>query len=325
MTRRASLLCSFAATFAVVVACGDAELASGVDEPLAVHGAQFVRGELPGLAPDTQANPRPTAATPGSLALRPRLAGVPFSGWASADALSIAARLGDVGDGYWVLPTGPLDPAVPGSRTWRFVADFHEVPPGRHELLVSAFDEAGRVGSRVSTSLCIGRLVPDNGNACDPKKAPPELVVSLAWDRAADLDLVVVTPANDLISSRSPALGLAEGERIDRNQPASTKPGSGYLDLDSNRGCAVDGRHVENVVFPERPSPGSYLVYVNLHDACHQAVTSYSVEHWARSVVDQAARTYEPLLVSRTAGRLAAVQARADSHLGTFVTEIVVP
>lgn len=309
----------------VVLACGDVAVVPGVSEPFAVQGGQFLRGELPGAPALPEISPRPTAATPGSLALRPRLLGVPFSGWATADAVSVAARIAGQGDGYWVLPTGPLDPAVPGSRVWRLLADLHEIPPGRHDLVMSALDDAGRAGSIVTTSLCIGRIVPDNGNVCDPRVAPPELVVSLTWDRPSDLDILVVTPDNTIVSSKRTAVGLAEDGRVDRNRPANTAAGVGYLDLDSNRGCALDGRQVENIVFPEKPAPGSYLVYVSLADPCHERVTSYVVSEWARSVVDQAQKTFEPLLVRSTAGRLTDVQASPPEALGTFVMELVVP
>ncbi len=309
--------------------CSATRITPGLEEPFAVEGGQFLEGVLPGAPPDQPpAAPRATAITTEVTQLRPGLSEVPFFGWATLDAVSVAARIEGQGSGYWVVPAGPPDPQVQGEpvRSWRFVAALHEsLLPGRHRMLVAALDDAGRAGTQLESTLCIHRKVPDNGNACDPKKAPPELVVSLAWDRPADLDLIVVTPDSQTISSGVPSKGLAAEQKIDRSSPEQNPPGAGYLDFDSNRGCARDGRQLENVVFQERPPPGSYLVYVNLHDACGEASVRYAVSRWSRTVTDAQAGTFTVTESDRKSGTLQAVQVDRGAGFGTFVTEIFVP
>jgi hypothetical protein len=312
-----------------VPGCGDKTLTEGLEEPIAVHDAQFIEGKLPGLPADQQLYaPRPTAATTEVTSLRPSLAGVTFFGWATLDAVSLSAQIEGQGSGYWVVPAGAPDPSVQGEpvRVWRFVADLHDsLLPGRHRLLVAATDAAGRTGSQVASTLCINRPVPDNGNACDPKRPPPEFVISLAWDSPADLDLLVVTPSGEIVASRSPAKGLTADQRIDRNALEKNLPGSGFLDLDSNENCHIDGRQRENVVFQDRPAPGSYLVYVNLHDACHEKAVRYAVSRHSRTLGEAGAGTFSVIETDRTNGTLAAIQANGSTRLGTFVTELIVP
>jgi hypothetical protein len=325
--KRAFLVVGLCVTAAA--ACGDQTITEGLEEPLAVHGGQFIGGALPGSPPDGAAvPPRPTAATTEVTYLTPREEGVPFFGWATLDAVAVAARIENQGDGYWVVPTGPPDPAVQGEpvRVWRFLADFHEsLAPGRHRVLVAAVDAEGRAGSQVATSICINRLVPDNGNVCDPKKVPPDTVISLAWDRPVDLDLVVVTPDSRTIAAKSATVNLPADQKINRIATDKNIPSVGYLDRDSNAGCVRDGRQIENVVFPEKPATGSYLVYVNLHDACNEAGVRYTVTRWARAGVEGRPDEFSVYESERKSGSLVALQANGSSRLGTFVTEIFVP
>jgi hypothetical protein len=313
----------------LVVACDGTRVTAGLEEPFAIEGGQFHEGELPGTPPGPPpAPPRATAVTTEVTQLRPGLAGVPFFGWATLDAVAVATRIEGLGTGYWVVPTGPPDPQVQGEpvRTWRFVADLHQsLLPGRHRMLVAALDGDGRAGTQVESALCVQRRVPDNGNACDPTKAPPSLVISLAWDRPADLDLIVVTPDSQMISSRSPSKGLAADQRINRSAPEQNAPGVGYLDFDSNNGCSNDGRQLENVVFQEQPAPGSYLVYVNLHDSCREPSVRYVVSRWSRAGVEGQPTAFTVTESERKSGTLQAVQANGGTRLGTFVAEIFVP
>lgn len=311
----------------VLPSCGDATVTRGLEEPMAIHDAQFVEGPLPGLPPDQAlAAPRATAATTEKTDLRPNLSDVPFSGWATLDAVAMAAQIEGQGKGHWVIPAGPPDPAVQGDpvRVWRFVADFHEsLQPGLHRLLVAATDGAGKTGSQLASSLCIHRLVPDNGNVCDATKVPPAFVVSLSWDRPVDLDLLVVAPNNDIISAKSTATGLAADQTINRSVLDKNAPGVGYLDRDSNEGCRLDGRQLENVVFQERPAPGSYLVYANLHDACGEKSVRYTATRHSRIAGPQPG-TFSVAETDRTYGVLTADEANGSTRLGTFVTELLV-
>jgi len=315
--------------FVLLASFGDERITEGLEEPFAVQDAQFIEGELPGLPPDRETvAPRPTAATTELTYLRPGLADVEFFGWATLDAVAVAARLEGQGTGYWVVPTGPPDPTVQGEpvRVWRFNADLHDaLPPGRHRILVAATNAAGGAGNQVATSLCVNRPVPDNGNACDPRKAPPELAITLTWDRPVDLDLAVVTPDGTIVAARTPTKGLGADQKIVRNAAEATPPGVGYLDADSNADCHVDGRQRETVVFQNQPAPGTYLVYANLHSPCGQSSVRYTVSRHTRAALDPAAGTFTVAESDTRSGTLLAVQANGGTRLGTFVAELPVP
>lgn len=311
----------------VASSCGDAIVTQGLEEPFAVQGGQLVEGPLPGLPPEQPPSPpRPTAATVEATSLRPGLRNVAVFGWATLDAVSVAAQIEGQGRGHWVIPTGPPDPTVQGEpvRSWRFVADLHaSLAPGRHRLLVAATDAGGKTGSQVANTLCVNRPVPDNGNACDPARPPPELVVSLTWDRPVDLDLVVVTPTSEIIGAKNPSRGLAADQKINRNALEKNAEGVGYLDRDANASCHDDGRPIESVVFPNKPAKGSYLVYVNLHDACAERSVHYTVARHTRGAGPQPG-TFTVVETDRKNGTLVGLQANGSTGLGTFVTELFV-
>jgi len=307
----------------VLGGCTDREQIDGVDQPLAIRGAQFVKGELPGSAPlpvDSAATPvEPTTTSPlADLAfITPRLSNVRFSGLATAGAVAVAVRFEDLGDGYWLVPTGLPDPQAGGRVGWSFVADFGaSLPPGRHSLAVVAIDQNGNAGTQTAADLCARSLIPDNGNACYPNIAPPALVVSLAWDTAVDLDLKITTPQGTVIESKRPASGTvsANGE-VDYSQP-----GSGKLDIDSNRDCVIDGRQRENVSFEQLPSPGTYAVYANLSRSCGQESVSYFATYYLRTNTGEG--TFGTSEHDIGAGTLIDIQANGDTQLGTFVGEL---
>ncbi len=304
--------------------CSDRIYTTGLEEPLSVHDAQFVEGELPGTAPPKPGQdvkkPDATAPTADTLYLRPGLANVRFAGLVSDRALSVAVALKGQGTGYWLFPAGAPDPSQTGYLDYDFVADFHEsLPAGRHEFLVAAIDADGNSGSQASTSLCINSLVPDYGNACDPTIQPPDLVVSLRWDTPADLDLVVVTPSGKVVSPQNPT--TAEPDASGHLEPNA--PGVGNLDLDSNRDCKVDARQLENLVFHTVPKRATYHVYANLNRACDQASVTYELSYHLR-VPGKEAGTFAVQSSVKAAGTLVADQANAGTAVGTFVTDLVI-
>lgn len=325
---RAPLLWAGVWALSVTTGCADRLLTRGLEEPLSVQDAQFVEGELPGLPPLTgdqvdqgvaPVRPNSLAATADTARLRPHLGGVVFSGYVSDDAVALALRIEGHGSGHWVFPAGAIDPSVPGSLTWRRSVDFHEIPPGRHRLLVAAIDDQGRSGTQVSSNLCIHSPIYDNGNACDPRRAPPAVVISLTWDRPVDLDLLVTTPSGDVIDAKDPAAGPSgppPQQRLER-----TAPGAGYLDLDANRGCVLDGAQRENVIF-EAPLPGRYRVYTNLHDACGEPSARYELTVNTRAPGREEG-TFEVIQSKRLVGNVIELQANGGDGLGTYVTEFV--
>jgi hypothetical protein len=87
-----------------------------------------------------------------------------------------------------------------------------------------------------------------------------DVQVTVVWDAPSDVDLHVVEPS---------------GEEIFYGHSGSAT--GGQLDVDSNAGCTIDGRQVENVRWPGRAPGGSYTVRVDYWDACDVAQTNYHV------------------------------------------------
>lgn len=300
--------------------CSGTDSRSGIEEPLLVHGAQFVEGALPGIPVDSsheaEGLPTVSSATSEVAALRERLAGVSFFGQASKDATSIGVRFENSGTGFFVLPTGAVDAQDRDVLTWSFLADFQQsLAPGRHNLLTVAFNQEGHAGRQASTSLCVRSLRPDNGNACFPSIAPPALVLSLEWDTPVDLDLIVVAPSGAVLSAKSPTTAVPD----DSGQIDPSSSGSGYLVYDGNVDCRIDGRQREDVVFEERPESGAYLVYVNLSRHCSQGDVTYLVSRHAMVTVDD--DTFSVDSRDLGAGALSAEQANGGASLGTFVAQ----
>lgn len=307
---------------ACLLGCEDRELVEGLDQPLRVHGAQFVREALPGTPATSGGSERPREPTTTSALtevafLRERSSSIRFSGLATSGAVAIAVRFAQLGDGYWLVPTGAPDPQADNRASWSFVADLGtSLPAGRHTLLVVAIDEDGRAGTQASSNLCIRSAIPDNGNACAAAIEPPALVISLGWDTPVDLDLKVRTPDGTIIDAKRPSSGpVDEQGAID-----SASPGAGNLELDSNRDCAIDGRQRESVVFQSLPAAGTYTIYANLQRACGQEAVSYvATYHVATRVGDGKFSTRFEYI---GAGALVAEQANADTQIGTFVGEV---
>ena len=91
--------------------------------------------------------------------------------------------------------------------------------------------------------------------------AAADVQVTLTWDVDSDLDLHVVEPS---------------GERI--NYLNTTSRTGGALDIDSNAGCNIDGKRVENIRWPPGAAPvGHYTVEVNEFNSCETSRSSYTV------------------------------------------------
>ena len=305
-------------------ACGDRDLTLGLEEPIRIHDAQFVEEELPGSRPLTSAEVNdgkerrsPSPSSPGTAVsyLRERLAGTTYRGFASGSTVALGVRVEDLGTGYWLFPAGAKDPSQNDAITWSFTVDFNEsLPAGKHKLLIAAIDEDGKSGTQEAADICVNSLVPDNGNACDASISPPSLVIGARWDNLADLDLLVVTPNGDIVSSKDPSTGLSDPKA----QPDPFAPGVGIIDLDSNKDCSADGRNQENLVFQNAPPSGHYLVYVNLHRACAEASVHSEVALHNRKTEQY---SYSVRVQPRGERDLIAAQANGSTAIGTFVTE----
>ena len=302
--------------------CSGEPLTRGLTEPLRVDNAQFEEGALPGIASDAPAAQAESAAKLANLVSFSALTIVPpgavdraISGTATPNAVSVGFRFEDIGTGYWVLPTTTSDVFSENELAWGGLASYARQPaPGKHRLLAVAMDAKGRAGVQSSLDVCLLPEVPDNGNACDPKKDPPKLVISLAWNSPVDLDLRVVTPGGKIVDAKHPTTALADEDgKVD-----PSVEGTGRLLIDSNAGCQIDGQQRENLVFQARPAAGKYLVYANLFEACDQPSVEFTLTEHSSIPSDDHFSQLETL---RKSGGLQAIHANGGAALGTFITQ----
>lgn len=236
-----------AALCALLAGCDEGVLPQkGAREPIQVEGAMFFEGPLP----ESGDGPAITVPNVQSPLLFAGQAGKQIGGDAGKGATAILTRFLDIGSGYWSFPVGTPDPMADGALTWSATCDFSfAIPPGQHPLAFVAVDEGSAVGPVYSVDLTVQEPVPAG-----------KVVLSLTWDSRADLDLHVQTP---------------DGREIDPKHPSSAKPGTkgmspgaGALDRDSNASCVQDNLRREDVVFADAPLPGTYLVRVDMFQAC---------------------------------------------------------
>jgi hypothetical protein len=299
----------------VAAGCGGEPSLIGLEEPIRVTGATFHEGELPGRPPGSgAAGPRPTVLESVNNVLRPGQGGKTVSGRTTADASAVALRLEGLGTGFWTLPVGAPDPQANGELTFSVAYDVApDAKPGPGRLLFAAVDEAGRSGEQAALDVCIAAPIPDNLNACDPKRKPPAAVLSLAWDTGADVDLVLVTPAGKIVDAKHPSTAASDGTSV---KPDAEK--DGILDRDANAACAGDRTRRENVVWKSKPAPGTYLVYANLWSACGEAGARFVLSlYLAEPAGNGNERLVEKLSVP---GRLIAEDANGGSGPGLYVT-----
>lgn len=240
----------------------------GLDEPIRVRNGQFIFGALP---VGTAATPTITNVTVTSPTVLPEQAGKAINGRASGDASAIAMRFDDVGDGYWVVPMGPLDNQFPGELTWQAIGDYGPSAashPGHHTLRFVPIDQNGVAGPPATIDLCFQPQIPDDNATCDPSATPPAAVLTLAWDDDADVDLVVVGPGGVVIDPKHPLTIPEDAGVVD--------PTAGKFDRDSLAGCVADGRRQEDLIWQNAPAAGTtFDVYASLFDACGQAPPNF--------------------------------------------------
>ncbi|MDX2020802.1 MAG: hypothetical protein SF187_11220 [Deltaproteobacteria bacterium] len=272
----------FVVTVLGFAACGGVESGSGLDQPLVLHPASpklpvpvFKEGPLPGTPPKavvSDAEPlRITGFEDTSGLGFVGESGRSLAGRASPDAVAVALTLANQGTGYWLLPVAGPDPTSNNELTWKVLLDVTDVAiAGPGKIRVVAIGADGSAGTQTDASFCVGSAVPDNLNSCNPSVAPPAAVISLNWDTAADLDLVVITPTGQVVSPKSPNTA---GKGASAEQIAA----GGVLDLDAQAGCRFFGRRRENLVFQKPPQPGLYNFYVNVFDGCRASQAHYGL------------------------------------------------
>lgn len=313
--RRIALFFSLFALLALAFPACDESVpqSSGLREPVRVRGAQFFEGPLPGSAPDSSGpGPKVTAVTLSSRIVLPGQAGKAIDGRVTSDATSVAVRFTDIGSGYWVFVLGSPDVQFPGENDWHgdfdYDSDFAASSPGFHPMRFVGIDANGNAGEQNEVSLCLQPKVPDNDHTCDPTIAPPDAVISLAWDSDVDLDLRVVTPSGDVIDGKHPATMLDDAGAV--------TPTAGLIDRDSLAGCVKDGRRQEDLVWQKLPAGSTYDVYANLFDACGKPAVDFVVTVY-EAEGDGANRN---LVATQTAkGHLIAQDANGGAGLGQYL------
>jgi len=312
-------------SLAALAGCAAGSDPIGASEPFRIRGAQFIPGSLPGKAPQSETS----SSTPATVNTRRPVVtalmspnnviyqgegGKKLSGEATPASRSIGIALHGIGSGYWVLPTGGVNPQT-DNLIWSVAADFDRgIAAGKREVRVVAFDDHDVAGQQVALTICVDTKVPDNLHACDPKRPLPQAVISLSWDANVDLDLQVHTPDDELLDSKHRATAMPDDMG---NLPDDV----GIIDRDSNAGCVIDGIRTENLVWSKVMPQGRYAIYANLYDACHLPAVRFRAEVYGLVTDDNGDDKLERFYAN--GGELLDLSANGGSARGLFVTEFV--
>ncbi len=242
----------------------------GYDQTLHVVGAQF----RPGPFPEPSGGPQTTSlVTPHRTIevgqLRERVRAV-----LGADAHAAIVGMAGI-DGTWIVVAGPPEIDTPGLPSASAVFGLSAAAlPGPFTLQVAASDGDGHIGVPATLELEAIAATPPDG----------DLVVSLSWLGAADLDLHVVDGASGEAWSDHPTTYKPTGPGL----PDPTGYlSSGLLDRDKNASCRRDNSDGEHVIWKPRSGPlgpvspvipsGTYIVRVDTRSLCGDASASWCV------------------------------------------------
>jgi hypothetical protein len=232
----------------------------GLDALLRVSSAQFVPGAPP---PSVDGGPQVNTINSANNSVHTGQVGKKLDGTVDLSAATMALYLkGDVG--YWIVPADVADVTTTGQRLWSATVSFSPlIPPGAQTLIVEGVDQNKQFGPPETLDLRVQGNIPSG-----------DLVVSLAWDTEADLDLHVVDPSGVEIWSHKPT----DYKPTTPPLPAAEIAEYGHLDFDSNASCAIDGRRQENVVWGNKLQTGHYIVRVDTTSLCGQPGARWTVD-----------------------------------------------
>jgi len=244
---------------AALAGCSGVANDSAADALMKLGNAQFYRGAPPAASDGpavTQLSPAPNIIRRGPNGS--------VGGTVPRETTAVAVWLdGDIG--YWIVTPGSLDPMELGQLTFGASATYaRNLPAGTYTLRAAAADARGHFGAPSDFAL-----------KTEDMPVAGTLVVSLAWDTEADLDLHLVTPdgtevwANKINSAPGPVPGQP-------TDPNGWKSG-GILDYDSNGSCVIDGRRVENVYWTVAPPSGHYIARVDTFAMCGEPIANWRV------------------------------------------------
>jgi hypothetical protein len=256
-----------------LVGCGDtASSQLGLSDLLQVLGGQY----RPGPFPEDHGGPTAIVLNTTHAMIpidqtREKLSGL-------LDPTARSAIFGMQGvDGAWIVPAGPPESLSVNTTASATIGLTDAMPTGPFTLELAAGNADGITGSAVLQQVIAIEAAPPAG----------QLVVTLEWQGAADLDLHVVDPLG----------GEAWSDKPD-TRPAP-KPGTvvsptdfllgGVLDHDGNGGCRRDGEPAEHVIWhltdsmdpniPGNPLPpppsGEYIVRVDARSMCGDPVAMW--------------------------------------------------
>jgi hypothetical protein len=287
----------------LAVGCDSTDFTAGLEEPFIAQAAAFKEGELP----VAMAGPEITTFTSGPSLVNPGARGVSIGGNVSETAYAVGIRFADTGSGYWLRPTGALDPITPGARTWQMAVDISvDAEPGTHQLEVVAFDSEGKPGPKRTLPICVASPIPDNQNACLKTAVPPLLVASLSWNTDADVDLTVIAPDGTTLNRGKRSLS-ANGKVIAR------------LDADGVAGCVTDKKPIENFVWNETFA-GPWGIYANLFDACGKTAVTYTLTLYQR--IDNGDGTFSQQPIREVHGDFVRQQANGGAGSPFYITSV---
>lgn len=245
-----------------LMGCDGVSSDPGLEAYLRAEGAMYRRGPMPGETLDLDA----PAVDLSSNQIEAGEVNKPLRG--ALDPRATAALIGLQGDlGHWVIPAGVPGVEAPAFPTFATALSFSlDLPSGPQTLLVRAVNAHDGVGPpSVHVLQAQGATLPDGA-----------LVISLRWDRDADLDLHVIDPFGveidkSNINSVPPPM---PGMPVD---PNAWEQG-GILDADANAGCVIDGRRQENVVWSDARPAGLYVVRVDTFSLCGEPSARWLVD-----------------------------------------------
>lgn len=253
--KRAAAVCVFAV--AALACTHGVKPSTGASAYMTIHGGQFVSGPMPAGSPS---GPVVETITLVNNDIYPGFASDPIGGALAPNATAAAIGLdGDVG--YWIIPAGVPAVATPDEPSFSATASFSlGIVPGKYTLVVRAVDASGSFGPPSTQTLT---------EEDSPTNPPPQgdLVVTLTWDTEADLDLHVVDPNGNEIYWAGQS-----------SYPSAVDGGDyGYIDVDSNANCIIDGLRREDGIWPKGAPSGHYLVRVDTPSLCGQPIAHYTV------------------------------------------------
>jgi hypothetical protein len=284
-------ICFILGVLLLVEGCDSASSQSHLGSLLRIAGAQRVLGSPPQPA----TGPQVQGVTLLQSQIWPGQQDKPIGGTLSAGSSAVSLFL--LGDSaHYILVANAADVTAPDLPTFAALLSFSPLLPyGPNPLHIQAVSVQGEYGPpSVHTLLSIAEPSVDAA-----------LVIRLRWQRAADLDLHVEQPNGQHIFSR---------RKVDRSSvPVST---SGYLDLDSNALCVIDGKQMEQVIYRQTPQSGQYRIRIDTFSLCGQAAA-----YWLLDVLQ------DGKLLAQASGQSLPSDTRGEhgAQSGVVALDLVIP